>query len=188
MYTGISGDNYGNINSCYNIGNLTISMDNITSLHLAGIGFGGTIVNCYNAGKLYKEKEDETFASEEQRIFISGVGGSKGDSNYNVEEIVVESSIGGYACGISSIPNIRIIDNCYNIGKISTTNSNILIGSLTGWMTNNQITNSKWLKGTADEAIANKGSDVIDGTLMVETIEEMPNILYNRRCFQRRYK
>lgn len=174
---GIAGGNYGTINACYNTGNLTVNMDNLSVLRLSGIADGSTISNCYNVGNIYKKNIDETFFTEEQKLSISGIGGKNGEYNYNIGEIIIESSIAGYACGISSFSNIEVIDNCYNIGIINSTNINISIGSLTGWMTNNKITNSKWLKGTAEQAIATKGSNVEDGTTMIETIEEMPDIL-----------
>ena len=47
-----------------------------------------------------------------------------------------------------------------------------------GWTQNEcQITNSKWLKDTADLAISNKGQNVLDNSILVENINDMPDIL-----------
>ena len=47
-----------------------------------------------------------------------------------------------------------------------------------GWTQNEcQIINSKWLKDTADLAISNKGQNVLDNSILVENINDMPDIL-----------
>ena len=47
-----------------------------------------------------------------------------------------------------------------------------------GWTQNEcQINNSKWLKGTADLAISNKGQNVLDNSILVDNINDMPNML-----------
>ena len=174
--SGIAGGNFNIINECYNAGTLIADLDNISHLSVAGIGDGGTISNCYNVGNIYKKKAGQSFTSE--LIYISGIGGSNCESNYNIGEIIIESSYAGYASGITSSTNVSSVNNCCNIGKISSTNSYLFVGSIMGWTQNEcQINNSKWLKGTADLAISNKGQNVLDNSILVENINDMPNIL-----------
>ena len=175
--SGIAGGNFNAINECYNVGTLIADLDNISYLSVAGISDGGTISNCYNDGNIYKKKVGQSFTSE-QNIYISGIGGSNCESNYNIGEIIIESSYAGYASGITSSTNVSSVSNCCNIGKISSTNSYLLIGSIMGWTQNEcQIINSKWLKDTADLAISNKGQNVLDNSILVENINDMPDIL-----------
>ena len=175
--SGIAGGNFNIINECYNVGTLIADLDNISYLSVAGISGGGTISNCYNVGNIYKKKAGQSFTSE-QNIYISGIGGINCESNYNIGEIIIESSYAGYASGITSSTNVSSVNNCCNIGKISSTNSYLFIGSIMGWTQNEcQITNSKWLKDTADLAISNKGQNVLDNSILVENINDMPDIL-----------
>ena len=175
--SGIAGGNFNIINECYNAGTLIADLDNISHLSVAGIGDTGTISNCYNVGNIYKKKVEQSFTFE-QNIYISGIGGSNCESNYNIGEIIIESSHAGYASGITSSINVSSVNNCCNIGSISSKNSYLLVGSIMGWTQNEcQINNSKWLKGTADLAISNKGQNVLDNSILVENINDMPNIL-----------
>lgn len=175
---GIAGANYEKIKSCYNIGNILLNMDNIEDLSISGIGGGGNITNCYNVGKIQK-KNINSQKNAAQIIYISGIGGDKKiASNYNIGTIDVETNNGGYVSGIGCIIKDNIIfENCYNVGKITSNSENILVGALTGWTTNQKIENCKWLKGTANAAIANKGSAVEDNSKMVDEINEMPSII-----------
>ena len=175
---GIAGNNYGYIENSYNCGKLNVNCDNINNLLIAGIANDGSISNCYNMGNIYKRTIKESF-SEQQVLQISGIGGNtKNTSNYNLGDISVDSNNGGYIAGISTkVRNNVVFENCYNLGKIKTSNDNILIGGLTGWTENQEIINSKWLKGSSENGIAYKGNNVIDGSIGVDNEEEMPNIL-----------
>ena len=174
---GIAGENYGNIANCYNIGEIKADLDNINSLYLSGIG-SGNIVQCYNIGKIEKIRKIEDFENR-QKVYVSGIGGRINKSNYNCGNINVETGNAGYATGIGPIINNAncTFEDCYNSGKITALNKKILVGALTGWTTNVKILNSKWLKGSANVGIANKGENVEDGSVMVESISDMPTIL-----------
>ncbi len=176
---GISGGNYQKIQFCYNTGNVTVNTDNIESLSISGIAQGENISNSYNIGDICKKGKNKDEGSA-QKVRISGIGGIKENtSNYNIGNINIDTSQAGYATGIGCVvTDSATFNNCYNIGKIVSTGKNIMVGALTGWTTNQTIENCKWLKGTADKGIANKGASVNDTTLvMVENIADMPNVL-----------
>lgn len=138
----------------------------------------GIITNYYNVGNIQK-KGSNGEKGDSQVIYVAGIGGDKENvSNYNIGTIDVETNNGGYVSGIGCIiKDNTIFENCYNVGKITSNSENILVGALTGWTTNQKIENCKWLKGTANDAIANKGSAVEDNSEMVDEINEMPSII-----------
>ena len=175
---GIAGGNYEKIQYCYKIGNVTVDADNIEILEINGIGSGASILNSYNIGEICK-KGNNNNESSVQNVYISGIGGRKvNTSNYNIGNINIDTSKAGYATGIGYvITDNAIFNNCYNVGKIISTGKNIATGALAGWTTNQTIENCKWLKGTADKGIANKGPSVNDTSVMAENIADMPSII-----------
>ena len=112
---GIVGYNSGIIRNCYNAGMVNSLHNNVNYLGgICGVNEGGTIIGCYNTGKV------------SNAVFGTRAGGICGRSNgkilncYNTGSVTGGSRVGGICgCNDSSTTSGQI-ENCYNIGTINT--------------------------------------------------------------------
>ena len=112
---GIVGYNSGIIRNCYNAGMVNSLHNNINYLGgICGVNEGGTIIGCYNTGKV------------SNAVFGTRAGGICGRSNgkilncYNTGSVTGGSRVGGICgCNDSSTTSGQI-ENCYNIGTINS--------------------------------------------------------------------
>lgn len=117
---GIVGYNSGIIRNCYNAGMVNSSYNNVNYLGgICGVNEGGTIIGCYNTGKVANS------------VFGTRAGGICGRSNntilncYNTGSVMGGYMVGGICGSNESSPTSGLIENCYNIGTINTiTNDN----------------------------------------------------------------
>ena len=117
---GIVGYNSGIIRNCYNAGMVNSLHNNVNYLGgICGVNEGGTIIGCYNTGKV------------SNAVWGTRAGGICGRSTnkilncYNTGSVTGGYMVGGICgCNDSSTTSGRI-ENCYNIGTINTiTNDN----------------------------------------------------------------
>ena len=112
---GIVGYNSGIIRNCYNAGMVNSLHNNVNYLGgICGVNEGGTIIGCYNTGKV------------SNAVWGTRAGGICGRSNgkilncYNTGSVTGGYMVGGICgCNDSSTTSGRI-ENCYNIGTINT--------------------------------------------------------------------
>ena len=117
---GIVGYNSGIIRNCYNEAMVINLYDDINYLGgICGVNEGGTIIGCYNTGKVANA------------VFGTRAGGICGRSNnkifncYNTGSVMGGYMVGGICGSNESSPTSGLIENCYNIGTINTiTNDN----------------------------------------------------------------
>ncbi len=117
---GIVGYNSGIIRNCYNAGMVNSLHNNVNYLGgICGVNEGGTIIGCYNTGKVVNS------------VFGTRAGGICGRSNntilncYNTGSVMGGYMVGGICGSNESSPTSGLIENCYNIGTINTiTNDN----------------------------------------------------------------
>ena len=117
---GIVGYNSGIIRNCYNEAMVINLYDGINYLGgICGVNEGGTIIGCYNTGKVANS------------VFGTRAGGICGRSNntilncYNTGSVMGGYMVGGICGSNESSPTSGLIENCYNIGTINTiTNDN----------------------------------------------------------------
>lgn len=117
---GIVGYNSGIIRNCYNEAMVINLYDGINYLGgICGVNEGGTIIGCYNTGKVANS------------VFGTRAGGICGRSNntilncYNTGSVTGGYMVGGICGSNESSPTSGLIENCYNIGTINTiTNDN----------------------------------------------------------------
>ena len=117
---GIVGYNSGIIRNCYNEAMVINLYDDINYLGgICGVNEGGTIIGCYNTGKVANA------------VFGTRAGGICGRSNnkifncYNTGSVMGGYMVGGICGSNESSPTSGRIENCYNIGTINTiTNDN----------------------------------------------------------------
>lgn len=117
---GIVGYNSGIIRNCYNAGMVNSLHNNVNYLGgICGVNEGGTIIGCYNTGKVVNS------------VFGTRAGGICGRSNntilncYNTGSVMGGYMVGGICGSNESSPTSGRIENCYNIGTINTiTNDN----------------------------------------------------------------
>ena len=117
---GIVGYNSGIIRNCYNEAMVINLYDDINYLGgICGVNEGGTIIGCYNTGKVANA------------VFGTRAGGICGRSNnkifncYNTGSVMGGYMVGGICGSNESSPASGLIENCYNIGTINTiTNDN----------------------------------------------------------------
>ena len=112
---GIVGYNSGIIRNCYNAGMVSSLYNNDNYLGgICGVNEGGTIIGCYNTGKVAN--------------FVLGTraGGICGRSNntilncYNTGSVMGGYMVGGICGSNASSTTSGLIENCYNIGTINT--------------------------------------------------------------------
>lgn len=112
---GIVGYNSGIIRNCYNAGMVNSLHNNVNYLGgICGVNEGGTIIGCYNTGKV------------SNAVLGTRAGGICGRSNgkilncYNTGSVTGGYMVGGI-CGCNdSFTTSGRIENCYNIGTINT--------------------------------------------------------------------
>ena len=112
---GIVGYNSGIIRNCYNAGMVNSLHNNVNYLGgICGVNEGGTIIGCYNTGKV------------SNAVWGTRAGGICGRSTnkilncYNTGSVTGGYMVGGICgCNDSSTTSGRI-ENCYNIGTINT--------------------------------------------------------------------
>ena len=117
---GIVGYNSGIIRNCYNEAMVINLYDGINYLGgICGVNEGGTIIGCYNTGKVANS------------VFGTRAGGICGRSNntilncYNTGSVMGGYMVGGICGSNASSTTSGRIENCYNIGTINTiTNDN----------------------------------------------------------------
>ena len=131
---GIIGSEATNITECYNKGEIKGTGDNIGGI--AGTWFysdGHNIINCYNIGKVYGTSG------------VSGIlgvcdGGKKNstiEKCYNLGEIQGTTYVGGIL-GKQGTGSNNLIVNCYNINKVTATNTSGYVSGIgLAWQTAN---------------------------------------------------
>jgi uncharacterized repeat protein (TIGR02543 family) len=120
---GVTGQNYGTVRNCYNIGFISsaVSAGDDDIAHCTGGIMGennGAAQNCYNAG----------FVSG--GIFVGGIAGFNGGILGNCYNI---GSVSGYQCtgGITgSNDDYEKVEKCYNTGSVSGSSS---VGGVAGY-------------------------------------------------------
>ena len=112
---GIVGYNSGIIRNCYNEAMVINLYDDINYLGgICGVNEGGTIIGCYNTGKVANA------------VFGTRAGGICGRSNnkifncYNTGSVMGGYMVGGICGSNASSTTSGRIENCYNIGTINT--------------------------------------------------------------------
>ena len=116
---GITGDNWGTISNCYNIGNVSASSsdDNVYAGGIAGRN-GGTISNCCNTGNILA-------SSSYSNADAGGIAGRNYDiirDCYNTGNLSASSSYSNADAGGIAGNNYfdGTITDCYNTGSMST--------------------------------------------------------------------
>ena len=116
---GIVGYNSGIIRNCYNEAMVINLYDGINYLGgICGVNEGGTIIGCYNTGKVANS------------VFGTRAGGICGRSNntilncYNTGSVMGGYMVGGICGSNASSTTSGRIENCYNIGTINTITNN----------------------------------------------------------------
>jgi uncharacterized protein YjdB len=112
---GIVGYNSGIIRNCYNAGMVNSLHTNVNYLGgICGVNEGGTIIGCYNTGKV------------SNAVLGTRAGGICGRSNgkilncYNTGSVTGGYMVGGICGSNASSTTSGRIENCYNIGTINT--------------------------------------------------------------------
>ncbi len=145
---GITGQNQGTIDNCYNKGNIT------TNFRAGGISGrnNGIIENTYNAGKILgSTKAGGISGDSEDGIFINCYNLGKIDSYESPTDIQV--------AGIC--PGGNSINKCYNLGNINATASKSVFVSGVGSATEiNSCYNLGIVNGNINEYNSNSGSSV----------------------------
>ncbi len=134
---GIVGDGGGNIQKCYNTGNLSITTGSVGNIGgIAGFGPYGEngISDCYNAGD----------------IFV--------DCKWVLGTTVMDMGNGGGIFGSSPSYGVLKVERCYNVGKLTSASSKPgqSIGGIVGKMqiaSACKFTNCYYLEGTAKKGI-----------------------------------
>ncbi len=166
------------IKNCYFTGKILVTGENSGTKNITAInGINCELIsNCYNLGKIEVYFENE----EAGDLYISGIvlGGAKNIENcYNLGEIKCNNNK-IYISGIEANAQNGNINNCYNTGNLKASGNTIVMGALAGYTTNQTISNSKWLTGTAEKAIGNEATNVTKNNIEeVSNIEDMPTVL-----------
>ena len=112
---GIVGYNSGIIRNCYNAGMVNSLYNNDNYLGgICGVNEGGTIIGCYNTGKV------------SNAVWGTRAGGICGRSTnkilncYNTGSVTGGSRVGGICGSNDSFTTSGRIENCYNIGTINS--------------------------------------------------------------------
>ena len=136
--------NGGIIESCYNKGNINVSISKIqtspttSQTNIAGIGgydLSNTIYNCYNIGNITATIQNVT--EQSGVISISGIGHAGSIAScYNTGNITVSGSGNNCIIGVGGISGSSIGNNeekqyCYNIGEINSTVTSTSTGAAT---------------------------------------------------------
>lgn len=161
---GISGANplYMNVTNCYNLGNIH-SQSNAGGIVGYASGYGS--VSCsYNKGnikgnyaggilgysswisRVYDSYNLGTVDGAVMAAGITGYGDNYGAANvansYNKGTIISDLAVAGIICA----DNIGVINNCYNIGKITGVNEAGIVSSMNAVIHGTNISNSYYLK------------------------------------------
>ena len=106
---GIAVRTISKITNCYNTGNVTNKV--YVSGQAGGINSqlgGNTIENCYNTGNI------------SGKTYVGGIAGGHGNGRTNIKNSYNTGNISGSRCGGILGTNGNIIENCFNKGKISS--------------------------------------------------------------------
>ena len=117
---GIVGYNSGIIRNCYNEAMVINLYDDTNYLGgICGVNEGGTIIGCYNTGKVANSVRGTRAGG------ICGRSNNKIFNCYNTGSVMGGYMVGGICGSNESSPTSGLIENCYNIGTINTiTNDN----------------------------------------------------------------
>lgn len=161
---GMTGDNDGSIQDCYNTGTISAIGEYAFAGGIAGDN-DGTIQNSYNTGTISVSGEES---------WAGGIAGENDDiiqNCYNTGAISVNGN-DSYVGGVVGY-NDDTIQNCYNTGTISVNGNDSYVGGVAGY-SYGTVTNCYYLKDTASTGIGdNDGESDSTISLTVAEIEDV---------------
>ncbi len=168
------------IESCYNLGNLEVSLESGNSLqvYVSGIADAQRIYNCYNVGNITIDINNYSGAGN--IISIGGVGSASNIAScYNQGTITVSGNNNNSNFGIGGIAGLSHFDiqYCYNTGTINSSivNSGTTgIGSIAGIdMSGTSFVKNYYKKTDSEKGIGyNLNSDYTDKKGKIEGVSD----------------